>query len=95
MQRVRAAVDAWHTSREGLAEAAYDTPRGTDENMPCVKIAPSVLASDLGNLTHECNRMLTCGADWLHMGPCLRLLRLRQTLWMATLCPTFPSDYLL
>ena len=36
--------------------------------MPAVKIAPSVLASDLGNLTHECKRMIQCGADWLHMG---------------------------
>ncbi|WFD05203.1 ribulose-phosphate 3-epimerase [Malassezia vespertilionis] len=35
--------------------------------MPAVKIAPSVLASDLGNLTHEVQRMLACGADWLHI----------------------------
>lgn len=38
--------------------------------MPTVKIAPSVLASDLGNLNHECQRMMDCGADWLHMGTC-------------------------
>lgn len=36
--------------------------------MPATKIAPSVLASDLGNLTYECKRMIDCGADWLHMG---------------------------
>lgn len=38
--------------------------------MPAVKIAPSVLASDLGNLNYECQRMMDCGADWLHMGAC-------------------------
>ena len=31
-------------------------------------IAPSVLASDLSNLTAECKRMISEGADWLHMG---------------------------
>lgn len=35
--------------------------------MPSVKIAPSVLASDLGNLNHESRRMIECGADWIHM----------------------------
>ncbi|KEI40388.1 uncharacterized protein L969DRAFT_48429 [Mixia osmundae IAM 14324] len=31
-------------------------------------IAPSVLASDFGALTHECTRIMKDGADWLHMG---------------------------
>lgn len=31
-------------------------------------ISPSVLASDLSNLTAECKRMIGQGADWLHMG---------------------------
>ncbi|CAO1634582.1 unnamed protein product [Jaminaea pallidilutea] len=35
--------------------------------MPKVIIAPSVLASDLGNLSYECQRMMDDGADWLHM----------------------------
>ncbi|WFD29298.1 ribulose-phosphate 3-epimerase [Malassezia sp. CBS 17886] len=35
--------------------------------MPEIKIAPSVLASDLGNLNHECQRVMDCGADWIHM----------------------------
>ncbi|KAI3478591.1 hypothetical protein L1887_59436 [Cichorium endivia] len=35
--------------------------------MPATKIAPSVLASDLGNLNCECKRMMDSGADWLHM----------------------------
>lgn len=30
-------------------------------------IAPSVLASDFGQLTAECTRMIKNGADWLHM----------------------------
>ncbi|KAI5452091.1 RIBULOSE-phosphate 3-epimerase [Naganishia albida] len=30
-------------------------------------ISPSVLASDLSNLTQECKRMIAEGADWLHM----------------------------
>ncbi|KAF8408409.1 hypothetical protein HHK36_007561 [Tetracentron sinense] len=31
------------------------------------KIAPSMLSSDFGNLASEAERMLNCGADWLHM----------------------------
>ena len=34
-------------------------------------ISPSVLASDLSNLTAECKRMIAEGADWLHMGASL------------------------
>ncbi|KAF9076175.1 ribulose-5-phosphate 3-epimerase [Rhodocollybia butyracea] len=30
-------------------------------------ISPSVLASDFGNLTAECKRMIKGGAEWLHM----------------------------
>ncbi|XP_047256074.1 ribulose-phosphate 3-epimerase, cytoplasmic isoform [Capsicum annuum] len=30
-------------------------------------IAPSMLSSDFGNLASEAERMLNCGADWLHM----------------------------
>ncbi len=36
--------------------------------MPSTKIAPSVLAADMGNLNAECKRMIEMGADWLHMG---------------------------
>ncbi|KAF9462135.1 Ribulose-phosphate 3-epimerase [Collybia nuda] len=35
--------------------------------MPRAIISPSVLASDFGNLTAECKRMIKGGADWLHM----------------------------
>jgi hypothetical protein len=38
-------------------------------NMPRAIISPSVLASDFGNLTAECKRMIKGGAEWLHMGP--------------------------
>ncbi|KAM1014938.1 hypothetical protein ACFX2A_045805 [Malus domestica] len=31
------------------------------------KIAPSMLSSDFANLASEAERMLKCGADWLHM----------------------------
>ncbi|CAA2966009.1 ribulose-phosphate 3-epimerase, cytoplasmic isoform-like [Olea europaea subsp. europaea] len=31
------------------------------------KIAPSMLSSDFANLASEAERMLQCGADWLHM----------------------------
>jgi len=36
--------------------------------MPRAIISPSVLASDFGQLTAECNRMIKNGAEWLHMG---------------------------
>ena len=36
--------------------------------MPPVIISPSVLASDFGQLTAECKRMIIGGAQWLHMG---------------------------
>ncbi|KAK9380708.1 Ribulose-phosphate 3-epimerase-like protein [Kockiozyma suomiensis] len=35
--------------------------------MPEAKIAPSILAGDFGNLASECKRMMSCGADWLHI----------------------------
>ncbi|KAG6879763.1 hypothetical protein C0992_012083 [Termitomyces sp. T32_za158] len=35
--------------------------------MPRAIISPSVLASDFGNLTAECKRMMKGGAEWLHM----------------------------
>ncbi|KAJ9562580.1 LOW QUALITY PROTEIN: hypothetical protein OSB04_007740 [Centaurea solstitialis] len=35
--------------------------------MPAAKIAPSMLSSDFANLASEAQRMLTFGADWLHM----------------------------
>jgi len=35
--------------------------------MPSAIISPSVLASDFGQLTAECKRMIRNGAEWLHM----------------------------
>ena len=37
-------------------------------SMPRAIISPSVLASDFGQLTAECQRMIKGGAEWLHMG---------------------------
>lgn len=61
-------------------------------------IAPSVLASDLSNLTAECKRMISEGADWLHMGTYFgvphasSLTALSQMLWMGELYfPIFNS----
>jgi pentose-5-phosphate-3-epimerase len=31
-------------------------------------ISPSVLACDLSNLSRDVNKMLSSGANWLHMG---------------------------
>ncbi|OCH94780.1 ribulose-5-phosphate 3-epimerase [Obba rivulosa] len=35
--------------------------------MPRAIVSPSVLASDFGQLTAECKRMIKGGAEWLHM----------------------------
>ncbi|KAI5804380.1 Ribulose-phosphate 3-epimerase-like protein [Geopyxis carbonaria] len=34
---------------------------------PKAIIAPSILASDFGKLSHECSRIIEDGADWLHI----------------------------
>lgn len=36
--------------------------------MPRAIVSPSVLASNFGQLTAECKRMIKGGAEWLHMG---------------------------
>ncbi|PFH50777.1 hypothetical protein AMATHDRAFT_75358 [Amanita thiersii Skay4041] len=36
--------------------------------MPRAIVAPSILASDFGQLTTECKRMIDAGAEWMHMG---------------------------
>ena len=38
--------------------------------MPRAIISPSVLASDFGQLSADCRRMMDGGAEWLHMGAC-------------------------
>ena len=39
-----------------------------DSANPRPIISPSVLASDLGNLSNEIKRMMEHGAEWVHMG---------------------------
>jgi hypothetical protein len=62
--------------------------------MPSAIIAPSVLASDFGQLTAECKRMIKGGAQWLHMGAfnsrgytpsrwLCSVLSFMKTLWMG------------
>ena len=76
--------------------------------MPRAIISPSVLASDFGQLTAECKRMIKGGAEWLHMGasratpvtrcptPILTFLSL-QMLWTGEHRPSTrrPSDMLI
>ena len=66
--------------------------------MPNAIISPSVLASDFGQLTAECKRMIKGGAEWLHMGQYRHPMRRRtsthgcaQMLWMGnvTLCASY------
>jgi hypothetical protein len=59
--------------------------------MPRAIISPSVLASDFGQLTAECKRMIIGGAEWLHMGKFLYFFSSSvflyiafQTLWMGS-----------
>jgi hypothetical protein len=64
--------------------------------MPPTIIAPSVLASDFGQLTAECKRMIKGGAEWLHMGTLLSQRRpsrspLHRCHGWVTSTPSFPS----
>lgn len=53
-----------------LADALRPCVFGSFAFLPMSKaiISPSVLASDFGQLSAECERMIKGGADWLHMG---------------------------
>ncbi|XP_074268932.1 ribulose-phosphate 3-epimerase, cytoplasmic isoform-like [Silene latifolia] len=44
------------------------------------QIAPSMLSSDFANLASEAQRMLDCGADWLHMDIMLKVNRMHLDL---------------
>lgn len=61
--------------------------------MPRAIISPSVLASDFGQLSAECKRMIKGGAEWLHMGrPPSRPLRTVHPMAMLIL-PTVRRRY--
>ncbi|KAF4573015.1 RIBULOSE-phosphate 3-epimerase [Pleurotus pulmonarius] len=60
---------------------SYRSLRYPASSMPRAIISPSVLASDFGQLTAECKRMIKGGAEWLHMGA------------LSTgLCPQFSAE---
>eukprot|EP00182_Erythrolobus_australicus_P003441 CAMPEP_0185835696 /NCGR_PEP_ID=MMETSP1353-20130828/8256_1 /TAXON_ID=1077150 /ORGANISM="Erythrolobus australicus, Strain CCMP3124" /LENGTH=248 /DNA_ID=CAMNT_0028534363 /DNA_START=20 /DNA_END=766 /DNA_ORIENTATION=- len=40
---------------------------GQKRDRPDTRIAPSILSSDFARLAEECARMMSCGADWLHV----------------------------
>lgn len=52
-----------------LPKTIKDKPSESDQMSAMIKpkIAPSMLSSDFANLASEAERMLRCGADWLHM----------------------------
>ena len=56
------------TGSEGHGRNSNSEPDRLVTQMPAAIIAPSVLASDFGQLTAECKRMIIGGAQWLHMG---------------------------
>lgn len=70
--------------RQNPAELTRPSPGSHISLSPCRSIiAPSVLASDMGNLSHECKRVMNEGADWLHMGK-RELVALANGFWALT-----------
>ncbi|KAJ4729439.1 Ribulose-phosphate 3-epimerase, partial [Melia azedarach] len=58
----------WICVSEKESEPIRTEPgRNRTEMAVTAKIAPSMLSSDFANLASEAQRMLNCGADWLHM----------------------------
>ncbi|XP_058187476.1 ribulose-phosphate 3-epimerase, cytoplasmic isoform isoform X1 [Rhododendron vialii] len=53
--------------------------------MPIAKIAPSMLSSDFANLASEADRMIQCGADWLHMDIMANIFS--KSYWVLVLVP--------
>lgn len=42
--------------------------------MPPVKIAPSMLSGDFARLGEDANKMISFGADWLHLDVMVRIV---------------------
>ncbi|KAI8533431.1 hypothetical protein RHMOL_Rhmol10G0009500 [Rhododendron molle] len=60
--------------------------------MPIAKIAPSMLSSDFANLASEADRMIQCGADWLHMDIMANIFS--KFYWVLVLVPLQDGAYL-
>ena len=75
MEPVVEAVPSQHTEPLSAGSTSYVTFQiwnataiPASATMPRAIISPSVLASDFGQLSAECKRMIKGGAEWLHMG---------------------------
>ncbi|KAA8497283.1 Ribulose-phosphate 3-epimerase, cytoplasmic isoform [Porphyridium purpureum] len=53
--------------RVGAGGMALYGKGAVPRDRPQTRIAPSILSADFARLAEECARMVSCGADWLHV----------------------------